>query len=493
MRTKRTAVLAAVLVASVALASTPVADSGTPSFSADSGSADLASATVQATAVAAGAVHSCALTSAGGVKCWGFNGHDELGDGGGTSRNSSTPVDVSGLRAGVAAIAAGIRHSCAVTGAGGVKCWGTPYSGALGDGTDSRRFAPVDVSGLGGGVTAVAAGSEHSCALTSAGGMKCWGNNRSGAVGDGTTTDRWTPVDVSGLSSGVTAIAAGGVRSCALTSAGGIKCWGGYPDPAGVRSTPVDVSGVSGGVTAITVGCALTSGGRVQCWGSDLAAVDVPGLSSGVTAIAGGLLHGCALTSAGGVKCWGSNDRGQLGDGTTVDRSTPVDVVGLSSGVASISVGVLHTCAVTRTAAVKCWGWNPSGQLGDGTTVDRSTPVDVIGFGTAKTTVAVVSRSVTVTPARVAAVNLRCGSQAPCRGTLSLSANASAGRGHLKLGSHSFSIAAGRTRTVEVKLTARGFALLVGVKRLPTQAQVSYDQPAGGTTTATRTITLRAP
>src|SRR6266545_835167 len=391
MRTKRTAVLAAVLVASVALASTPVADSGTPSFSADSGSADLASATVQATAVAAGAVHSCALTSAGGVKCWGFNGHDELGDGGGTSRNSSTPVDVSGLRAGVAAIAAGIRHSCAVTGAGG------------------------------------------------------------------------------------------------------IKCWGGYPDPAGVRSTPVDVSGVSGGVTAITVGCALTSGGRVQCWGSDLAAVDVPGLSSGVTAIAGGLLHGCALTSAGGVKCWGSNDRGQLGDGTTVDRSTPVDVVGLSSGVASISVGVLHTCAVTRTAAVKCWGWNPSGQLGDGTTVDRSTPVDVIGFGTAKTTVAVVSRSVTVTPARVAAVNLRCGSQAPCRGTLSLSANASAGRGHLKLGSHSFSIAAGRTRTVEVKLTARGFALLVGVKRLPTQAQVSYDQPAGGTTTATRTITLRAP
>src|SRR6266540_672091 len=388
MRTKRTAVLAAVLVASVALASTPDADSGTPSFSADSGSADLASATVQATAVAAGAVHSCALTSAGGVKCWGFNGHDELGDGGGTSRNSSTPVDVSGLRAGVAAIAAGIRHSCAVTGAGGVKCWGTPYSGALGDGTDSRRFAPVDVSGLGGGVTAVAAGSEHSCALTSAGGMKCWGNNRSGAVGDGTTTDRWTPVDVSGLSSGVTAIAAGGVRSCALTSAGGIKCWGGYPDPAGVRSTPVDVSGVSGGVTAITVGCALTSGGRVQCWGSDLAAVDVPGLSS---------------------------------------------------GVAAISVGVLHTCAVTRTAAVKCWGWNPSGQLGDGTTVDRSTPVDVIGFGTAKTTVAVVSR------------------------------------------------------TVEVKLTARGFALLVGVKRLPTQAQVSYDQPAGGTTTATRTITLRAP
>src|SRR6266498_2329562 len=409
MRTKRTAVLAAVLVASVALASTPVADSGTPSFSADSGSADLASATVQATAVAAGAVHSCALTSAGGVKCWGFNGHDELGDGGGTSRNSSTPVDVSGLRAGVAAIAAGIRHSCAVTGAGGVKCWGTPYSGALGDGTDSRRFAPVDVSGLGGGVTAVAAGSEHSCALTSAGGMKCWGNNRSGAVGDGTTT---------------------------------------------VRSTPVDVSGVSGGVTAITVGCALTSGGRVQCWGSDLAAVDVPGLSSGVTAIAGGLLHGCALTSAGGVKCWGSNDRGQLGDGTTVDRSTPVDVVGLSSGVASISVGVLHTCAVTRTAAVKCWGWNPSGQLGDGTTVDRSTPVDVIGFGTAKTTVAVVSRSVTVTPARVAAVNLRCGSQAPCRGTLSLSANASAGRGHLKLGSHSFSIAGCRTRTVEMKLAA---------------------------------------
>ncbi len=447
-----------------------------------SGAGESASTTVRATAIAAGLAHSCALTRAGRVKCWGDNGHDQLGNQ--TTGNRATPVDVSGL-SGVTAIAAGVRHTCALTGAGGVKCWGANISGALGDGTSNRRpRRVVDVFGLSGGVTAIAAGFDHSCALTSTGRVKCWGSNRFGQLGDDTTNDRWSPVEVVGLS-GVRAIAAGGFQSCALTTDGGVKCWGGS---TGDAPTPVDVSGLAGAATAITVNCALMGTGGLKCWGRDRKAVDVPGLSSGVAAIASGI-HGCALMTTGGVKCWGLNDHGQLGDGTTVDRSTPVEVSGLIRDVTAIVVGDFHSCALLRTGGVKCWGLNTPGQLGDRTTRDRSTPVDVVGFGVAKATLAIVSRSVRVTPARVAAIKLRCGSQADCRGTLTLTAR----RVQLKLGGRAFSIAAGQTQTVEVKLTARGFKLLVRAKRLPTQVAISYEQPAGGTTTATQTITLVAP
>jgi alpha-tubulin suppressor-like RCC1 family protein len=446
------------------------------------GKSGTASAVVRATAVVGGVGHTCALTRSGTAKCWGYNGHDELGTGDVDLQFSSTPVDVFGLR-GVTAISAGVRHSCALTRAGGVKCWGANYGGALGDGTDDRRGTPVDVVGLGSGVTAVAAGYDASCVLTSGGGVKCWGSNFAGQVGDGTTTNRLTPVDVVGLHSGVSAIASGGVYTCAIMSAGGVRCWGGY------ASSPVAVPG-SGNLSAISAGgpvCGLTSGGGVKCWVDVYGSMpaDIPGLSSGATAIASNVGHACALTARGGVKCWGLNDHGQLGDGTKNDRLTPVDVSGLSAGVQAIGTGSFHSCAVTQSGGIKCWGENGAGALGDGTTKSRLTPVKVIGFGPTAV-VAVVSRSVAVTSARVAAVKLRCGAQAHCRGTLALT-------GSVRLGSRSFSIPAGRTQAVRVKLTARGFRLLVRVHRLPTHVRLRYRQPDGGTTTATRTIALVAP
>ena len=116
----------------------------------------------------------------------------------------------------------------------------------------------------------------------------------------------------------------------------------------------------------------LTAAGAVKCWGDDLAAVDVPGLDQGVAAIASSGNHNCALTSVGGVKCWGLNDHGQLGDGTKTTSATPVDVVGLHGPAAAIATGPFHTCAVLRSGGIDCWGSNGAGQLGDGTTIDRS-------------------------------------------------------------------------------------------------------------------------
>jgi len=305
-----------------------------------------------AVSTAAGGHHTCAITNGGGAKCWGWNAHFELGDG--TMTDRWTPVDTVGLASGVRALAPGWYHTCALTDGGGIKCWGDNSFGQIGDGLSSSYYrpTPADVVGLSSGAVAVAPGYGHTCAVTRSGGAKCWGRNRDGELGDGTLTTRATPVDVVGLSGGVTAIAAGTGHTCALTSAGGVKCWGG------------NYAGDLGDGTTI----------------SRPTPVDVVGLSSGVTAIGAGWAHSCALTSGGGVRCWGYNSNGQLGDGTTASRMTPVNVVGLSSGVLAIAVGGHHTCALTNAGGVKCWGSNGNGQLGDGTPVSRMTPEDVVGF-----------------------------------------------------------------------------------------------------------------
>jgi alpha-tubulin suppressor-like RCC1 family protein len=302
-------------------------------------------------AISSGYDHSCALLQAGGVKCWGYNAYGQLGNGT-MGIILTAPVDVVGLIDGVRILSAGGQHTCALMESGGVKCWGWNEYGQLGDGTTEDRSTPVDVLGLQSGVAAISSGYWHTCALMESGGVKCWGQNRYGEIGDGTAVNKSTPVDVVGLTSGVSAISPGYFFTCALKQTGGIKCWG---------------SNAAGNLGDGTTTNRLTP-------------VDVVGLASGVMRVITGGAHTCALMQAGGVKCWGFNLYGLLGDGTTIDRLTPVDVVGAASGVVAISAGDFHTCALLLTGGVKCWGWNYHGQLGDGTTTDRLTPVYVIGF-----------------------------------------------------------------------------------------------------------------
>jgi len=174
-------------------------------------------------AISVGGYHTCALTTAGAVKCWGYNAYGQLGDN--STANRSTPVDVVGFGSG-AAISAGRVHTCALTTAGAVKCWGDNGFGQLGNNSATNRSTPVDVVGLGSGVTAISAGYQHTCALTTVGAVKCWGYNAYGQLGDNSTTQPSTPVDVVDLGSGVAAISAGESHTCALTTTGAVKCWG---------------------------------------------------------------------------------------------------------------------------------------------------------------------------------------------------------------------------------------------------------------------------
>ena len=145
----------------------------------------------------AGGGHTCAVLVSGAAKCWGSNARGAVGDG--TTTDSPAPVQVSGLGSGVSIIDAGLGHTCAVLVSGAAKCWGYNGSGELGDGTQSDRLTPVQVAGLGSGVSTIAAGGNHTCAVLASGAAKCWGYNWSGQLGDGTQSDRLTPANVTGL------------------------------------------------------------------------------------------------------------------------------------------------------------------------------------------------------------------------------------------------------------------------------------------------------
>ncbi|MEM4680507.1 MAG: DUF2341 domain-containing protein [Nanopusillaceae archaeon] len=244
-----------------------------------------------------------------------------------------------------------------------------------------------------GGRTSV--GVWHTCALLSNGSIACWGWNNYGQLGDGTTTDKYTPVLVQGINNAV-AISTGRWHTCALLSNGSIACWGynnygqlGNGTFGGYSTTPVLVQNINNAV-AISTGdshtCALLSNRSIACWGynnygqlgdgtttNKNTPVLVQNINNAV-AIAAGWGHTCALLSNGSIACWGNNYNGQLGDGTTTSKSTPVLVRNINNAVA-IATGGAHTCALLSNGSIACWGNNYYGQLGDGTTTNRASPV----------------------------------------------------------------------------------------------------------------------
>jgi hypothetical protein len=346
----------------------------------------LLPSTPVAQTLAAGAFHNCTLSTAGGVVCWGVNDSGQIGDNSTITRTK--PVNIPGAGFNGQSLAGGFQHTCAVNSAGAVKCWGKNDKGQIGDNSVTSRLVPTAVDGLVSGYAAVAAGDLHSCVLSAGGGVKCWGYNIDGQLGNSSFAEQHVPVDVTGLGSGVIAIAAGYNHTCAVTTTGAAKCWGtnewwqlGDGTEDFNASAPVNVVGLSIGVTAIAGGnlhtCALVSGG-VKCWGyNDAGAVgdgsntlrktpvNVFGLNSGAVAVTAGSAHSCALTSGGSVKCWGDNAFGQLGDGTNTSSNVPVTAI--ASGAIAVAAGAAHTCALLSAGNSVCWGNNPTGQLGNGT------------------------------------------------------------------------------------------------------------------------------
>jgi alpha-tubulin suppressor-like RCC1 family protein len=319
------------------------------------------------TTLVAGTSHACGLTASGAAYCWGANGSGQLGDGStAAQRLSPTPV-AGGLS--FASLTAGDVYTCGLTAAGGAYCWGDDDRGQLGDaasitGGDIHRPQPTQV--FGGHIFAnVTAGRRHTCGVTTAGAAYCWGDNSYGQLGDSTQFVRTEPRPVvGGLTFG--SVSAGYQHNCGMTRGGAAYCWGEeYPGGFGAGAAPLCFPDQPGD-------------GNEPC-------LMAPAALAGTIAFVSltpGRGFTCALRSNGAAYCWGYNVTGQLGNGT-MDASTNYQAatptaVGGGLTFTSLTAGRQHACGVTNTARAYCWGDNSTGQLGDNSTSNRSSPVQVL-------------------------------------------------------------------------------------------------------------------
>jgi alpha-tubulin suppressor-like RCC1 family protein len=316
--------------------------------------------------IGAGFSYSCAVMATGAVKCWGWNEFGQLGNPEAAS-SVPGPVDVQGLQGRAIAVDGGFQLACALLDSGGVQCWGGSGPGGVGDGTGLVRPTPVEVLPASAGVRKISVGDDAACALLATGGVKCWGANNLGQLGDGTFEMRLAPVDVPNLSAIDISMGAG--VACAVTTARTVKCWG-FDFATRVPSSPVpqEISGTAR-AAAVAVsgsgGCALFEDRVVRCWGAGSAVpIPVPGLDTDIITLSASPGHACALNSRRGLQCWGSNDQGQLGG--VCCTAEPVRPPGLTSGVMRIATGMSHTCVVMIDDTVRCFGSNSNGQLGLG-------------------------------------------------------------------------------------------------------------------------------
>jgi hypothetical protein len=378
------------------LATVNTLNNGTTSITAITGSlAALSTVTVSRptfVSVSAGGNFNCALTGAGAAWCW---GQLDAYDPGNTAIRS--PLRVPSTVA-FASLSVGGLQTCGLTAAGAAWCWGRNLGGVLGTGDTVSSMTPRAVTG---GLVFVklVAGSGNTCGLTAAGAAYCWG---SGPLGSGSTGPVSVPTAVSGGLS-FAAIESWSDHTCGVTAGGAGWCWGenlygalgnGSTSTVAV-TTPVAVAGgLAFSVirpTALSA-CGLTSAGAVHCWGNGVEGLmgdgtkpvtrNAPaGSVSGAhvfTALDANYSNACALKSSGQVWCWGRNNSGQVGDGTQIDRDVPTLVTG-GLVFTQISVGSSMTCGIAGGVAY-CWGYNQFGGVGDGTTAQlRLVPTRVLG------------------------------------------------------------------------------------------------------------------
>jgi len=345
------------------------------------------------TSIAAGSSHSIALRNDGTVRAWGDNFYSQLGNG--TAGARVIPTEVLGLSQ-CLGIGSGWGHSIAIRDDGTLWAWGDNSDGQLGNGMRTTNNTPVEVSGLT-GLAAAAAGQTYSLAAKTDGTLWAWGENQFGQLGDGTGLNRGIPVQIANMTGG-SLIVGGFGHSVALKTDGTVWTWGwnGFgqigDDSLTSRNIPSQVSGVDG-VTAISAGdfniACIKGDGIVWGWGANSNGQLGTGSSdyysgvpvaasgiSGITKIAAGAEHILALKDDGTVWAWGWNGFGQLGDGTTENKATAVQVSTLTE-VSAIAAGFGHSMALKNDGTVWTWGWNGSGQLGDDSTTDKTTPVHV--------------------------------------------------------------------------------------------------------------------
>jgi alpha-tubulin suppressor-like RCC1 family protein len=294
--------------------------------------------------------YSLSLENEGFSWGWGSNFGGRLGDG--TSTNTLSPVSVIGGFTDWCSVSAGYAHSLGITGNGIAWSWGESAAGELGDGTVSDRSSPVSVVGGFTDWCGVSAGRTHSLAVRCNGSAWAWGDNTCGVLGDNTTTNRSSPVSVVGDFTDWCQVAAGRTHSLGVRCNGTAWAWG------------TNSCGVLGDNT-VTPKCSPVSVvGEITDW----------------CQVAAGSLHSLAVKRNGTAWAWGNSGAGRLGDNQLdLNRCSPVSVVGGFTDWCQVSAGGGHSLGVRQNGSAWAWGCNQYGRLGDGTTTNKSSPVSVVG------------------------------------------------------------------------------------------------------------------